>query len=155
MIDHVANLRRIAAFKVYRNGDIIAAAEEMERLTAKLNAIQSVVNEQAENEGLWSIAKYATEAYLQSELRRLHEVIEGKTGSNAEQGKNNPYGPDRSNCSECSATVYDNEDGLHFGECSQSRAPCIVERCGRLQMSDSEYCDKHYAENITEQGEKE
>ena len=55
-------------------------ADEIERLTAKLNAIQSVVNEQAENEGLWFRAEYATEAYLQSELRRLHEVIDGKTG---------------------------------------------------------------------------
>ena len=33
------------------------------------------------------------------------------------------YGPDRSNCAECSATSYDNDDGAHFGECSQYRIP--------------------------------
>ena len=53
---------------------------ENERLSAERSALQAIVNEQAENEGLWFIAKYATEAYLQSELRRLHEAIEGKTG---------------------------------------------------------------------------
>ena len=50
------------------------------RLTTERSDIQAVVDEQAANEGLWFIAEYATEAYLQSELRRLHEVIEGKTG---------------------------------------------------------------------------
>ncbi len=29
------------------------------------------------------------------------------------------YGPDRSNCAECSATHYDHDGGGHFGECSQ------------------------------------
>lgn len=41
--------------------------------------IRSVVNEQAEDEGLWCDTRYASEAYLQAALRRLHEVIEGKT----------------------------------------------------------------------------
>lgn len=38
--------------------------------------IQDIVNEQAEDEGLWFQAKYTTEAYLQQELRRLHVAIE-------------------------------------------------------------------------------
>lgn len=37
--------------------------------------ILELVNEQAEDYGLWFNAKYATEAYLQSELRRLHALI--------------------------------------------------------------------------------
>ena len=41
-----------------------------------LEFIQSVVDEQAEDEGLWFDAKTAPEGYLQSELRRLHKVIE-------------------------------------------------------------------------------
>lgn len=57
-----------------------AMAAELERLTAESARIRAVVGEQANNEGLWFVAKYATEAYLQSELRRLHGVIEGKTG---------------------------------------------------------------------------
>jgi len=39
-----------------------------------------LVNEQAEDEGLWFIARTAPEAYLQQELRRLHAVIEAEAG---------------------------------------------------------------------------
>lgn len=35
-----------------------------------------VVREQAEDEGLWFDAKYATEGHLQAALRRLHAAIE-------------------------------------------------------------------------------
>lgn len=38
--------------------------------------ILETVLEQAEDDGLWFNAKYASEAYLQQELRRLHAVIE-------------------------------------------------------------------------------
>ena len=42
--------------------------------------ILSVVSDQAEDEGLWFIARTAPEAYLQQELRRLHQVIEEELG---------------------------------------------------------------------------
>jgi len=42
--------------------------------------IRAVVDEQAEDEGLWFVARTAPEAYLQQELRRLHRVIEDKEG---------------------------------------------------------------------------
>jgi hypothetical protein len=38
--------------------------------------IRKMVNRQAEDEGLWFDAKYASEAYLQKALRKLHAVIE-------------------------------------------------------------------------------
>lgn len=38
--------------------------------------VVALVEEQAEDEGLWFIARTAPEAYLQQELRRLHAVIE-------------------------------------------------------------------------------
>lgn len=41
----------------------------------KLLQAQDLVTEQAENEGLWFVIATAPEAYLQQELRRLHEVI--------------------------------------------------------------------------------
>jgi len=37
-----------------------------------------LVNEQAEDEGLWFIARTAPEAYLQQELRRLHAAVEAE-----------------------------------------------------------------------------
>lgn len=40
------------------------------------NAARQLVNEQAEDDGLWFVAETAAEAYLQQELRRLHHVIE-------------------------------------------------------------------------------
>jgi hypothetical protein len=47
----------------------------------KLSRIQSLVNEQAEDEGLWAVPippqlQPISEAYLQQELRRLHAEIE-------------------------------------------------------------------------------
>lgn len=41
-------------------------------------AIKKLVAEQAEDDGLWFRAETAAEAYLQQELRKLHEAIEGK-----------------------------------------------------------------------------
>lgn len=46
-----------------------------------LGAIQELAGEQAEDEALWCECRYISEAHLQQELRRLHEVIEGKTGA--------------------------------------------------------------------------
>jgi hypothetical protein len=40
--------------------------------------IQKIVNEQAEDEGLWFRAAYISEDYLQKALRRLHEAIENR-----------------------------------------------------------------------------
>lgn len=41
--------------------------------------LREVVKAQAEDEGLWFIAATCSEAYLQQALRRLHELIEGKS----------------------------------------------------------------------------
>ncbi len=37
---------------------------------------QELVNEQAEDEGLWFIVETTTEAYLQRALRELHTAVE-------------------------------------------------------------------------------
>jgi len=42
-------------------------------------AIKAVVDEQANDEGLWVVPETITEDYLQRALRRLHEAIEGKS----------------------------------------------------------------------------
>lgn len=41
-------------------------------------AIKAIVDEQAEDAGLWFHAETCAEAYVQQALRRLHAVIEGK-----------------------------------------------------------------------------
>ena len=41
-------------------------------------AVLDLVHSQAEDEALWFIADHMPEAYLQQELRKLHEAIEGK-----------------------------------------------------------------------------
>ena len=41
-------------------------------------AIKKIVDEQAEDEGLWFLSATAPEAYLQQELRRLHTEIENQ-----------------------------------------------------------------------------
>jgi len=42
-------------------------------------AIKALVEEQANDDGLWFQAETCAEAYLQQELRRLHATIEGKS----------------------------------------------------------------------------
>jgi len=42
----------------------------------KLTALVALVDQQAEDGGLWFDAATAPEAYLQQELRRLHTAVE-------------------------------------------------------------------------------
>ena len=42
----------------------------------RCQALLGLVDEQAEDDGLWFVAEHAAEAYLQQELRRLHAAIE-------------------------------------------------------------------------------
>ena len=48
-------------------------------------AVKALVDEQAEDDGLWFHAETAAEAYVQQALRRLHAVIEGKSHMPHEQ----------------------------------------------------------------------
>jgi len=50
------------------------------QLKADLAKIQTIVDEQAEDEGLWFRAETAPEAYLQEALRWLHAAIEKGQG---------------------------------------------------------------------------
>ncbi len=45
----------------------------------KVADLQALAREQAEDEGLWFHALTAAEAYVQQELRRLHQAIEEVT----------------------------------------------------------------------------
>lgn len=48
----------------------------MSETAAKLEKLKALVAKQADDEGLWFVAETAPEAYLQQELRKLHEIIE-------------------------------------------------------------------------------
>ena len=56
--------------------DLLQPAPESFSVTVALREVRQIVDEQAEDEGLWFVAEHASEAYLQSELRRLHAAIE-------------------------------------------------------------------------------
>lgn len=56
-------------------------ADDSPRETAdefQTDEMRRLVNEQAEDEGLWFAAETAAEAYLQQELRRLHAAVEAR-----------------------------------------------------------------------------
>lgn len=57
--------------------DLAVLARQFLRASERVNSMQAAAAEQANDEGLWFSAVYASEAYLQQELRRLHTVIEG------------------------------------------------------------------------------
>lgn len=63
-------------FVPLRSSTVLAVRCELEHLRAHLRAVLSVVNEQAEDEALWTPAATIVEAYLQQALRRLHEACE-------------------------------------------------------------------------------
>lgn len=54
------------------------------------DAMRALVDEQAEDEGLWFIAQTAPEAYLQQELRRLHAAVEAAGDIPSEDGRKTP-----------------------------------------------------------------
>ena len=56
--------------------ELVELRAENERLRNKIAEIVAAVNKQAEDDGVWFVARYATEAYLQQELRWLHEIVE-------------------------------------------------------------------------------
>ena len=65
----------------YRGAPFLACDGAIDALRAALaqpSISQQVVDEQAEDEGLWFRAETAAEAYLQQELRRLHAAVEGE-----------------------------------------------------------------------------
>jgi len=45
-----------------------------------MSELIDLVNKQAEDEGLWFVARTAPEAYLQQHLRELHTAVEADTG---------------------------------------------------------------------------
>ena len=45
-----------------------------------IKPIMKLVAKQAEDWGLWGQAQYASEAYIQEQLRELHRVIEDEFG---------------------------------------------------------------------------
>ena len=47
-----------------------------------LTEIRQLVDEQAEDEGLWFVAKTENETHLQMHLRRLHALVEHFTTDN-------------------------------------------------------------------------
>lgn len=55
--------------------------KEEETLMSSQDRVRAIVEEQAEDEALWADAKYASKAYLQSALRRLHYEIERPDGN--------------------------------------------------------------------------
>jgi len=58
------------------NTNFLLIASGMNRLSIERQKLRDLVNTQAEDEGLWFVAKYITEAYLQQALRELHALIE-------------------------------------------------------------------------------
>jgi len=50
--------------------------EAFKELTAITVLLWELVDRQAKDEGIWFLAETVTEAYLQQELRKLHDVVE-------------------------------------------------------------------------------
>ncbi len=48
-------------------------------IAVRLSELRKIVDEQAEDEGLWFIGSTCSEAYLQAALRRIHDVIKKET----------------------------------------------------------------------------
>ena len=60
----------------FRNRELARKKLQSEGITISVE-LKQLVDEQANDEGLWCQTKYASEAYLQTALRQLHAAIEG------------------------------------------------------------------------------
>lgn len=58
------------------------APDELDRKDRRIEIINNLIAEQAEDEGLWFMAETAPEAYLQQELRRLHAALDALSEDN-------------------------------------------------------------------------
>ena len=76
---HAAGVAAALAEAANESDEALDLLADWEQLVTALATAQRVVDEQANDEGLWFTARTASEAYLQRELRRLHAVIEGGT----------------------------------------------------------------------------
>ena len=85
--DEIEQLRRGKRLAVERNERLIATCmandvligqlqAELKQANAVVEAIQKFIDAQAEDEGLWCEAQYASEAYIQRGLRGCHAYIE-------------------------------------------------------------------------------
>ncbi len=54
---------------------------EIQKLNDAAMEMFLIVKRQAEDDGLWFMARTAPEAYLQQELRRLHDAVEEMAGA--------------------------------------------------------------------------
>ncbi len=68
-IPHSIDGKVVAAVKAQYQSTALAALSEMQKM-------MDVINQQAEDDGIWFIAETITEDYLQSELRRLQLCVE-------------------------------------------------------------------------------
>ena len=66
--------------------NITSEIAQLEAENERLTEAKEVIKVQAEDEGLWFLAKTAPEGYLQQELRRLHAIIEGDVLANPQEG---------------------------------------------------------------------
>lgn len=72
-----ASTASVQADQRAENDRLRGEVEELRKDAERLRAASNVVNEQAENDGLWFIPDSVVEAFFQQELRRLHAAIEG------------------------------------------------------------------------------
>jgi len=74
--EYIKHFERQEAFERIVKGIEMPTPMTIEMEEDERQAALDIVNEQAKDEGLWFNAKYASEAYLQQELRRLHAAVE-------------------------------------------------------------------------------
>lgn len=71
-----------AGVRLPTKGPCLICGARHPAMCMKANALyrqaRQLVEQQAEDDGLWFIAQTAPEAYLQQELRKLHKIIEGQ-----------------------------------------------------------------------------
>lgn len=70
------NLRDASEFRAVWKAMNTSPPEVIRQLRARLSTLKELVEEQANDAGLWFDAETAPEAYVQRELRRLHSAVE-------------------------------------------------------------------------------
>lgn len=79
LVEQVDELKGDLASHDWGQDRLVSAEQRAEAAEKKLEAALAVVDEQINDQALWAHCKFISEAYMQQELRRLHEAVEGIT----------------------------------------------------------------------------
>jgi len=112
------------------------------------NDVRALVNKQAEDEGLWFVAKYASEAYLQAALRELHAAIEQPPKATLQSQASRIAELERENKNLAPTGKYNGQDIEQWYQCAEKAEAQLAEARAKHYQECARICEEEYPEMV-------